>query len=200
MKTPNLKKSVLEFIEKKKSFTKDEISNFLISKYKIGKKNQRKFKTQLYINYLSKLTRDKIISRIGKGIYSTSFESKSIGFVNQFAERIPIGKLTTLKKVLYKKFRKKMGFYFLYKGKKLYYVGIGDVIKRLYDHTTDEHKNKWNMFSFYITEKIDHAKQIESVIQRNIQLDGNTKKGKLGDAQDVTGHINKFDELLQDIH
>ena len=88
MRTPNLRKSVLEFIEKKKSFTKDEISNFLINKYGIGKRNRKKFRTQLYINHLSKLTGDKIISRIGKGIYSTSFESKSIGFVNQFAERI----------------------------------------------------------------------------------------------------------------
>lgn len=105
-----------------------------------------------------------------------SLESEFPTFINQYAEKVNINKLNTLK-TLAKKFRTKIGFYFLYKGDNGYYVGIGNVISRLKTHATkDKHRDKWDNFSFYITEKIEHAKEIETIIQRNMQLEGNTKK------------------------
>ncbi len=127
-----------------------------------------------------------------------SLESKSSSFVNQFAERIPIEKLKTLI-ILSKRFRKKTGFYFLYDGNTLYYVGIGNIIQRLKSHAyVDKHKGKWNYFSFYITENIDHAKEIEAIIQRSTQLEGNIKTGKLRNSKDLTESINTFDSILED--
>ena len=195
----DLDKDILVLIEKKGSLHRDDIFHSLIRKHDIAKKNQKSFKSNLYANYLSKLAREKLITKTGKNIYSVSFESKFPAFVNQYAEKVNIDKLNTLK-TLAKKFRTKIGFYFLYDEDNVYYVGIGNVISRLKTHATkDKHKGKWDNFSFYITEKIEHAKEIETIIQRNIQLEGNTKKGKLDKAKNLTEHINTFHTILQDI-
>jgi hypothetical protein len=196
----DLDKDILELIEKKESLHKDDIYKLLIKKHDIAKKNQKSFKKNLYINYLSKLVREKLISKTGKNIYGMSpLESKTPIFVNQYAEKISLKKLNTVI-TLSKKFRKKIGFYFLYKGDHLYYVGIGNVITRLKSHAyADKHKGKWDNFSFYITESIEHAKEIETIIQRSAQIDGNVKRGKLKNAKNLTEHIKQFDSILEDL-
>ena len=192
-------KDILESLEKKGNLHRDDIYAILIKKHNIAKKKQKDFKQNIYINYLSKLVRDKLVVRTGKNIYGVSLESKSPVFVNQFAERISIDKLKTLE-TLSKKFRTKTGFYFLFQKKKVYYVGIGNVFKRLRDHAyVDKHKGKWDNFSFYITERIEHAKEIETIIQRNIQLDGNIKKGRLKNSKDIKEHIDKYASILADL-
>lgn len=187
---------IVEMIRRKGSLHVEDIYKALIKKNKIAKKNQKREKTNIYVNNLQKLVKKKLISKTGKNIYGISIQASSSGFVRQYAENINIEKLNTLK-TFAKKFQIKTGFYFLYKSNELYYVGIGNVFKRLTDHTKDNHKDKWNKFSFYITEKIEHAKEIETIIQRNLKLAGNTKIGRLK-AKSLSQNINALDTMLKD--
>lgn len=193
----NYKNEILELLEKG-SMHRDDIYHSLIKKHNIAKKEQKKFKTNLYVNYITKLIKERLVVKSGKNVYNISIESNSPSFVNQFAESISIDKLSTLK-TLARKFRTKTGFYFLYSGEEVYYIGIGNVMSRLVSHTKDEHKGKWDYFNFYITERIEHAKEIETIVQRNIRLKGNKNIGKLQNAKDLSEHINTFANILQDL-
>ncbi len=54
---------ILELIEKKGSLHRDDLYKSLIIKYNIAKKNQKKFKNNVYSNYLSKLISNKLIAK-----------------------------------------------------------------------------------------------------------------------------------------
>lgn len=57
------------------------------------------------------------------------------------------------------------GLYVLYKKNKLYYVGITnrDLFWRLYHHTKDRHKDKWDSFSVFIISRGKFLKDIETM-------------------------------------
>lgn len=120
-------------------------------------------------------------------------------FVQAYAEKINIDKLRAAT-MLCKNYENKNGFYFLYNNDKLYYIGIAeDVLKRIKDHTRDRHKEKWDTFSFYVTEKIGHAKETETVIQRNVFLGGNIKVGRLKMSENLTSKIRGLYSYKQEL-
>lgn len=72
------------------------------------------------------------------------------------------------------------GIYVLYKGKKPYYVGKSErsMKGRIGDHTRDEHRNKWDNFSFYQIRKRKYIGDVERLLLQYYKPEGNTQGGK----------------------
>ena len=90
------------------------------------------------------------------------------------------------------------GLYVLYKDNDLYYVGITgrDLFWRLYHHTRDKHKNKWNKFSVFIVGKGRYLKDIESIAQLISNPPANIWKGKFKEHYQ---YGDKIKSLIRDI-
>jgi hypothetical protein len=87
---------------------------------------------------------------------------------------------------------RRQGVYALYKGNRLYYVGLASNMNaRLKQHLRDKHEGKWNKFSVYLTIGDTHLREIESLILRVIQPPGNSVKGKLRYAQDLRRNMKR---------
>jgi hypothetical protein len=72
------------------------------------------------------------------------------------------------------------GVYALYRKNKLYYVGLATNLRnRIKHHLKDRHKDHWTHFSLYIIRKVDHIKELESLLLRIAYPTGNSQKGKL---------------------
>ncbi len=84
------------------------------------------------------------------------------------------------------------GIYALYKGKKLYYVGLASNLKvRLHSHLRDRHSGLWDTFSVYLTRGNDHMKELESLLLRVVDPAGNRVKGKLPDSIDLKRQLHR---------
>jgi len=73
------------------------------------------------------------------------------------------------------------GIYVLYKGNKIYYIGLSkaSLRGRLRQHALhDRHKGKWDSFSFYQIGKTKYIKDIESLFLRVFRPPGNRVVGK----------------------
>ncbi|MDP4229500.1 MAG: hypothetical protein Q8916_03745 [Bacteroidota bacterium] len=126
--------------------------------------------------------------------------------VSQYLERISADVFDDFIAVIKGYVGRRPGVYALYKGNKLYYVGLAsNMSARLKQHLRDKHEGKWNRFSVYLTIGDAHLKEIESLVLRVIQPSGNSVKGKFGYAQnlhrrlkrDVDSHMKaKRDKLL----
>ena len=69
------------------------------------------------------------------------------------------------------------GIYALYKGRRLYYVGLAsDLRSRLKAHLRDKHKSSWNRFSVYLVVESKHVKELESLFLRILMSKGNSQK------------------------
>lgn len=87
---------------------------------------------------------------------------------------------------------KQHGVYALYKGKRLYYVGLASNLRiRLGQHTKDKHSGKWDKFSIYLVRKADHVKELEALIMRVAAPAGNAAKGKLRHADNLKAQLKK---------
>jgi len=100
---------------------------------------------------------------------------------------------------------RRQGIYALYKGNRLYYVGLASNMNaRLKQHLRDKHEGKWNKFSVYLTIGDTHLREIESLVLRVMQPPGNSVKGKLRFAQDlrrnmrrdVQSHVKRETDML----
>lgn len=81
---------------------------------------------------------------------------------------------------------KRHGIYALYKGKRLYYVGLASNLRgRVKQHLKDKHSGKWDKFSVYLVRKVDHIRELEALLLRVVDPKGNTKSGKLKEADDL---------------
>lgn len=88
----------------------------------------------------------------------------------------------------------KQGVYALYKGSRLYYVGLATNLKRRVNHhLRDKHKGKWDTFNLYLVRRSQHIRELESLILRIADPKGNSVKGKL------PGAVNFERELKQTI-
>ncbi|MBK9275284.1 MAG: DUF2924 domain-containing protein [Flavobacteriales bacterium] len=84
------------------------------------------------------------------------------------------------------------GIYALYDGDRLYYVGLATDLKtRLKAHLRDRHKDLWDRFSVYVTNGDAHMKELESLMLRVIQPQGNRVKGRLHGSQDQRGELER---------
>lgn len=78
------------------------------------------------------------------------------------------------------------GVYALYKGDRLYYVGLASNLRnRIKNHLNDKHAGKWDKFSLYLVRESDHIKEIESILIRIADPAGNAKSGKLQGADNL---------------
>src|SRR5688572_20606912 len=75
--------------------------------------------------------------------------------------------------------RGRNGVYALYKGEKLYYVGLATNLRgRLKQHLKDRHRALWDRFSVYLTIGDHHIKEMESLLLRIARPAGNRQIGK----------------------
>jgi Restriction Enzyme Adenine Methylase Associated/GIY-YIG catalytic domain len=88
------------------------------------------------------------------------------------------------------------GVYALYKKTKLYYVGLASSLgNRLKQHLKDKHAAKWDRFSLYLIRNSDHIKEIESLLLRIANPDGNTVKGGLRGATNLQKELKRTIQL-----
>lgn len=92
----------------------------------------------------------------------------------------------------------KHGVYALYKGDRLYYVGLATNLRnRVKHHLIDKLAGKWNRFSLYLVRKVEHIKELESLVLRIATPKGNTSGGRLSGADDLATIIEKHGWQLE---
>lgn len=78
------------------------------------------------------------------------------------------------------------GVYALYKRDRLYYVGLATNLRgRLNAHLKDRHKGLWDRFSVYLTIEDGHTKELESLVLRIVQPEGNKQRGTLARSENL---------------
>jgi hypothetical protein len=93
----------------------------------------------------------------------------------------------------------KHGVYALYKGDRLYYVGLATNLRnRIKQHLRDKHAGKWNRFSLYLVRKVEHIKELESMILRIADPTGNSTRGGLSGADNLWGPLHKTIRAAQE--
>ncbi len=101
-------------------------------------------------------------------------------------ERINARVLEDYAKVITQYVVRQNGVYALYKGDRLYYVGLAKNLKsRLRAHLRDRHKGAWDSFSVYLTETNDHLRELEALVLRIVLPEGNKQVGKLQGSEDM---------------
>ncbi len=84
------------------------------------------------------------------------------------------------------------GVYALYKGNRLYYVGLATNLRnRIKHHLQDKHSGKWDKFSLYLVRKSDHIRELEALILRIADPKGNSVKGKLRHASNLSPALSR---------
>ncbi len=123
------------------------------------------------------------------------------GYLERISSRVFSDFQTALKKLV----GGQHGLYALYKGNRLYYVGLATNLKsRINQHLRDKHASKWDRFSLYLVRKADHIKELESLVMRIADPKGNTAKGRLKHAQNLNQVLRRLvkadqDEVIIDI-
>jgi hypothetical protein len=75
---------------------------------------------------------------------------------------------------------RRAGVYALYKGDKLYYVGLAsNLMSRLKAHLRDRHKGLWDRFSVYLVHDSNHIRQLEALLLRIAKPPGNHVRGRM---------------------
>jgi hypothetical protein len=78
------------------------------------------------------------------------------------------------------------GIYALYKGNRLFYVGLASNLRsRLRHHLRDQHEQSWDRFSIYLTITDEHLRELESLVLRIACPKGNVQAGKFSRSQDL---------------
>lgn len=112
--------------------------------------------------------------------------------VRAYVERISWRVLDQWRPIVVGLIKGHAGVYALYKGDKLYYVGLAsNLMGRVNHHLKDRHKGKWGRFSVYLTVDDEHIRSLEALLLRIVDLKGNKQKGRLGGAQDLARLIKR---------
>ena len=86
----------------------------------------------------------------------------------------------------------KSGIYALYNNDSLYYVGLAsNLMSRLKNHLRDRHQGEWDYFSVYLTVHDEHMKELESLILRTFNPEGNIQTGKFIQSADLKSDLMK---------
>ena len=111
---------------------------------------------------------------------------RSRTLIVRYLERVSIEIFSKFPRLLPDLVGRQHGVYSLYKGNRLYYVGLATSLKsRIKHHLKDKHAAKWDKFSLYLVRKEDHIRELESVIMRIASPSGNTARGKLPRAENL---------------
>ncbi len=88
--------------------------------------------------------------------------------------------------------KKYSGLYALYKGDKIYYIGLAiDLHKRINDHKKDKHKGKWDNFRLIVIKKVRYIKDLEAVALSIFKPPGNTNVPKVPDSYHIHNLIKE---------
>ncbi|MBE0672442.1 MAG: DUF2924 domain-containing protein [Anaerolineales bacterium] len=124
--------------------------------------------------------------------------AKRTPLVTQHLERISREALEEYQDIVKKFVRGRQGVYALYRGDKLYYVGLaGNLRNRLRHHLKDRHGQAWDRFSVYLTIGDSHLKELESLILRIIKPSGNRMAGKFLKSEELKW---KFRKAIREVH
>src|SRR5688572_4399360 len=94
--------------------------------------------------------------------------------------------------------RGRNGVYALYKGEKLYYVGLATNLRgRLKQHLKDRHRALWDRFSVYLTIGDHHIKEMESLLLRIVRPAGNKQIGKFVRCENLNKKLARSIKTLQ---
>jgi len=94
------------------------------------------------------------------------------------------------------------GIYALYRGDRLYYIGIAqNVAGRLRGHLKDKHSRKWDYFSVYACRSLQTIRTLEKLFLRIARPEGNSQRGRVGGIN-LTEHLSNYllskqEKLLQ---
>lgn len=106
--------------------------------------------------------------------------------VSQYLERISGAALEEYQEFFRDFARRRNGVYALYRGQRLYYVGLArDLRGRLKHHLKDRHSKQWDRFSIYLTVGDDHIRELESLVLRVVRPKGNKQMGKFPRAENL---------------
>jgi hypothetical protein len=113
--------------------------------------------------------------------------SRQTPLVNQYIERISRSAVEKYQEVFQRYVSHRQGVYALYRGDKLYYVGLaGNLKSRLNQHLKDHHGSSWDRFSLYFTIGERHLKELETLMLHITgKPEGNKNKGKFKDSENL---------------
>lgn len=118
---------------------------------------------------------------------------KSRALVTGYLERIASKAFEEFPKQVTELIGKQHGIYALYKSNRLYYVGLASNIRRrIPQHLRDRHAGKWDRFSLYLVRKVDHIKELESLILRMAAPKGNATGGRLKSAENLEKTLERM--------
>jgi hypothetical protein len=121
---------------------------------------------------------------------------KRTPLVTQYMENVSSVALEDYQSLFRDFARQRHGVYALYKGKRLYYVGLAKNLRqRLKQHLKDRHAKAWDRFSMYLTLNDAHIKELESLVLRIVRPEGNRQKGKFGRAENLQ---RRFARIVRD--
>jgi|ERR1043166_2973707 hypothetical protein len=82
--------------------------------------------------------------------------------------------------------RGRQGVYALYRGDRLYYVGLASNLRmRLAQHMRNTHGERWDRFSVYLTIGDSHLRELEALLLRIVKPKGNSQTGKFAKSEDI---------------
>ncbi len=109
--------------------------------------------------------------------------------IKGMTRRLPIQLLGDLsfQEGLEKIMRGYAGVYALYRGKRLYYVGLAtNLYNRLRSHTKDKHKGRWDQFAIFRVRRVHYLKDMETLLLQVAVPPGNSLSGHLHRDADLT--------------
>jgi hypothetical protein len=118
-----------------------------------------------------------------------SRRSSKGALIKGMSNRLPIELLGDLsfKDGLQKIMRGYAGVYALYRGDKLYYVGLAtNLYGRLRWHTKDKHKRKWDRFAIFRVGRVRYLKDMETLLLQVAKPPGNSLSGHVHRDADLT--------------
>lgn len=117
---------------------------------------------------------------------------KSEILVREYLEHVSGRVLDDYRPIVAKMIKGHAGIYALYKGERLYYVGLANnMMGRVKHHEKDRHANRWDRFSVYLTSRNEHIRPLEALILRITNPSGNRVRGHLRGARDLYHALNR---------
>lgn len=87
--------------------------------------------------------------------------------------------------------RHKSGVYALYKGEKIYYIGLTKGLYwRLRGHARGKHRKHWDHFSVWVVHRFRYVKDLETMLLRLVGPPGNSVKGHFPRKFNLKPRIN----------
>ncbi|HLC64207.1 MAG TPA: GIY-YIG nuclease family protein [Patescibacteria group bacterium] len=109
--------------------------------------------------------------------------------IKGMSNNLPSGILEDLvfKKKLQEIMRGYAGIYALYKGDKLYYIGLTkNLLGRIRWHLRDRHSGRWDYFKIFRIHRVKFLKDIETLVQQIVVPKGNRVQGKVPKDYDLS--------------